>query len=305
MQTEKNLWLRVLSMILTLALLISCIPNQVYAMAGEALADLLDTTDTAVLQPNATPDPVLSTAQIVAEDETRRGETYKEYIMNNGLRLATVYPSAIHYEENGQWKDIDNTLVATVSNGKAVYQNAAGAWNVRFPRNLSGSDMIGITKNGHTVQFGMAGELRSTGDLVVASVDVIGSNETVGTLAVNGAQTTVAEIQQIDMTAAREAAEHPETVLEKLNSRITYANVYPSTNVVYDLQGNRLKESVVLQRYDADLWGYRYTLDTGDLVPVLQEDQQIDLCHPETNEVILTMPAPYQLRCGSGLDPER
>ena len=86
MQTEKNLWLRVLSMILTLALLISCIPNQVYAMAGEALADLLDTTDTAVLQPNATPDPVLGTAQIVAEDESRRGETYKEYIMNNGLR---------------------------------------------------------------------------------------------------------------------------------------------------------------------------------------------------------------------------
>ena len=295
MQTEKNIWLKVLSMIVTLALLISCVPNQVYAMAGEALADLLDTTDTAVLQPNATPDPVLSTAQIVAEDETRRGETYKEYIMNNGLRLATVYPSAIHYEQNGQWKDIDNTLVATVSNGKAVYQNAAGAWNVRFPRNLSGSDMIGITKNGHTVQFGMAGELRSTGDLVVASVDVIGSNETVGTLAVNGAQTTVAEIQQIDMTAAREAAEHPETVLEKLNSRITYANVYPSTNVVYDLQGNRLKESVVLQRYDASLWGYRYTLDTGDLVPVLRDDQQIDLCDPKTNEPILTMPAPYML----------
>ena len=95
MQREKNLWLRVLSMILTLALLISCVPNQVYAMAGEALAGWLDANDTAVLQPNATPDPVLSTAHIVAEDESRRGETYKEYIMNNGLRLATVYPSCV------------------------------------------------------------------------------------------------------------------------------------------------------------------------------------------------------------------
>ena len=55
MQTEKNIWLRVLSMILTLALLISCVPNQVYAMAGEALADLLEATDTAVLKPDATP----------------------------------------------------------------------------------------------------------------------------------------------------------------------------------------------------------------------------------------------------------
>ena len=37
MQTERNIWLRVLSMILTLTLLISCVPNQVYAMAAEAL----------------------------------------------------------------------------------------------------------------------------------------------------------------------------------------------------------------------------------------------------------------------------
>ena len=293
MQTERNIWLRVLSMILTLALLISCVPNQVYAMAGEALADLLEATDTAVLQPNATPDPVLSTAHIVAEDESRRGETYKEYVMNNGLRLATVYSSAIHYESNGQWKDIDNTLVSAVSGGKAVYQNAAGAWSVKFPQRLSGSDMISITKDSHTVQFGMAGEMRSTGDLVVASIGEIGRGETTGTLAISSAQVATAQIQQIDLTAARAAAEHPETVLEKLSSRLTYANVYPNTNVVYDLQGNQLKESVVLQRYDASLWGYRYTLNTGDLVPILRQDQQIDLCHPKTNEVILTMPAPY------------
>ena len=111
MQTEKNLWLRVLSMILTLTLLISCVPNQVYAMAGEALADLLEATDTAVLQSDTATESTLSTARIVAEDESRRGETYKEYILNNGLRMATIHPSAIHYEDSGEWKDIDNTLV--------------------------------------------------------------------------------------------------------------------------------------------------------------------------------------------------
>ena len=108
MQTEKNIWLRVLSMILTLALLISCVPNQVYAMDGVAPTDLLEATDTAALQPDATPEPTLGTARIVSEDTSRRGEFYKEYIMNNGLRYATVYPSSIHYEEDGQWKDIDS-----------------------------------------------------------------------------------------------------------------------------------------------------------------------------------------------------
>ena len=185
-------------MILTLALLISCIPNQVYALAGEALADLLEATDTAVLQPGTTSESTLSTARIVSEDTSRRGEFYKEYIMNNGLRYATVYPSAIHYEEGGQWKDIDNTLVAAISGGKSVYQNKAGAWNVRFPRSLSGNDMIGITKDGFTVQFGMAGEMRSSGDLVVASIGQVGA--TADTLAVSSAQTATAQIQQIDLT---------------------------------------------------------------------------------------------------------
>lgn len=298
MKLKTNKWIRMMSMILSLVLLISCVPNPTHAVSSDEFVhdQNVGGENTGInSQVGVTTEKIPMTIQIVAEDESKRGETYKEYVMNNGLRLATVYPSAIHYEENGVWKDIDNTLIAAVSNGKAVYQNAAGAWNVHFPQSLSGSDMISITKDSHTVQFGMAGELRSTGDLVVASIGEIGRGETAGTLAVSNAQVATAQIQQIDLTAARAAAEHPETVLDKLNSRLSYANVYPNTNVVYDLQSNQLKESVVLQQYDASLWGYRYTLNTGDLVPILREDQQIDLCDPETNEVILTMPAPYML----------
>ena len=50
-----------------------------------------------------------------------------------------------------------------------------------------------------------------------------------------------------------------------------------------------------MQQYDSTLWGYRYTLDTGNLIPVLNENQQIDLCDPYTNETVLTMPAPYMV----------
>ena len=292
MKTVKHFWLKTLSMILTLALLISCVPNQVFAMAGEMLMSAINADDAATLQ--EAPER-FGTGRIVREDTSKRGEAYKEYILNNGLRLATVYPSAIHYEDNGEWKDIDNTLIATVSDGNTFYTNTAGRWNVRFPQNLSGSNMIGITKDEFTIQFGMAGELRSTGDLVVASVGQIGGESAVGTLAVSAAQTATAQIQSMDLTAARAAAGYPETVLGTLNARLTYANLYPNTNVIYDLQGNQMKESIILQQYDSSLWGYRYTLDTGVLVPILDENQQINLCNPDTNEVVLTMPAPYML----------
>ena len=244
-------FMKTCSMILVLVLLFNLLPHQTIAAEWNDHTQNLTASMTntgAIETVNAENEG--TTAVIVAEVTENRTEFSKEYKLSNGLHMAVVYPEAVHYEEDGQWKDIDNTLVAAVSGGKAVYQNAAGAWNVRFPRTLSGNDMVGVTKDGYTVQFGMAGELRSTGDVAVASVVQIGA--TADTLAVSNAQNSVAQIQQIDLTAACAAAEHPETVLEKLNSRLSYANLYPNTNVVYDLQGNQLKESVVMQRYDAD-----------------------------------------------------
>ena len=207
----------------------------------------INADDTATLQAER---EYLGTERIVEEDMSKRGESYKEYILNNGLRLATVYPSAIHYEKDGEWKEIDNTLIAVISNGNAIYTNTAGKWNVRFPQNLSGNSMIGITKDGYTFRFGMAGELRSTGGVVVASADQAAGNIGTDTLTVTAAQATSAQIQEVDLSAALAAAEYQETVLSNLHSRLSYANVYPNTNVVYDLQGNQLKESIILQKYD-------------------------------------------------------
>ena len=295
MLTKNNSWIKLLSLILVISLLTTSLPSQVFAAAGDVLISAFEhiNANEAVALDETTGQALYGTECIVKEDESKRGEFYKEFILNNGLRLATIYPSAIHYEKDGKWKEIDNTLIAAISNGNAIYTNTAGKWNVRFPQNLSGNSMIGITKDGFTVQFGMAGELRSSGGLVVASAGQIGSENISETLSVSSAQTSSAQVQQLDLTDAMEAAEYPETVPDKLNSRLVYNNVYSNTNVVYDLQGNQLKESIILQQYDEALWGYRYTLDTGDLIPVMNDEQQINLCDPVSGEIIMTMPAPY------------
>lgn len=53
---------------------------------------------------------------IIAENLQNRGKYHKEYVMANGVRKLEVYATAVHYEDNNQWKEIDNTL----------YQKAAG-----------------------------------------------------------------------------------------------------------------------------------------------------------------------------------
>ena len=286
-----NRWLKMFSIFLSLVLIFNLLPLQVLASGVD---------DTPQLQLSALPDDGtsgsatayerLDTATIVEEDTSRRGEYYKEFVLNNGLRLAAVYTDPVHYADGGEWKDIDNTLKAISVKGVAGYTNTAGVWQVYFPQQLSDSNAISVTKDGYTVSFGMAGELTNSGNIAVASIGAASE-----TLAATAAKTSAAQLRAVDLTAQKAAAQYEQTVLDKHQSKLAYASVYDNTEIVYDLSGNRLKESIVISKYNASLWGYRYNLNTGGLMPVLLEDNTIELRHPETAEVIMTMPAPFMV----------
>lgn len=47
---------------------------------------------------------------VLGEDESRREESVKHFILSNGTRQAVIYSEPVHYMKNGKWHDIDNTL---------------------------------------------------------------------------------------------------------------------------------------------------------------------------------------------------
>ena len=280
----KSRLLKVCSMAVIIALLIELLPLQALALEleKETAAEAQDHTISAENIPTDEP------ATILGEVTAKRTEFSKEYKLSNGLSLAVVYPEAVHYQKNGQWEDIDSTL--TAKNG--VYTTAASPWNVSFPQQLSKSNAITVELNGYTVSFGMAGELRGSADAELTTSDM--GKET-ATLTVTEMQASNAQLQILDYSAEKASAQYPETVSDKLKSRLTYSNVYSNTNVVYDLTAHKLKESVVIAKYDATLQGYCYTLTTGKLVPVINDDNSIVLIDPATKEAVLNMPAPYMI----------
>ena len=76
-----------LSTLLVLVLLLNMLPMQ-------ALADLqLDATDN--VSPVTDKD-----AEIVAEVPEGRSEYSKEFLLSNGLHMATVYAEPVHYEKD-------------------------------------------------------------------------------------------------------------------------------------------------------------------------------------------------------------
>ena len=421
----KKQWFRLCCLILALVMTVNSLPMTVFAeeyQSSKSTPQEASTVAEQLEQPNVD----YSDAQIVEENVDSRTEFSKEFLLDSGVSLAVLYDSAVHYEKNGKWEEIDNTLQAK-SNGTLT--NTAGIWDVSFPQQLSKNNQISITKDGYTLSFGMAGELRQQGNLEVMSTGeaalINGNNEPTPTIApekeavaepsieatipeetspaettpedpaaketipretepnavvplegtteiappeetvateseqeevipqesipedavpaetippetipeettqeetlpaindaitelpkleentqttsvvINGTVQTFAvstmnsargQIQTVDRKEVLEAADHEETVLEKPVSKLMYADVYTNTDVQYDLVGNQVKESIIMDSYNDGLRGYQFRLNTGKLVPVLEADGHIDFYDEAKENIIMVMPAPY------------
>ena len=238
----KNCSLRLCGVLLALIMLINMLPLN-------AVADENATS----LQPLSR-ETSISKGQIVEEIEEKRTEFSKDFKLDNGLYVSAVYAHPVHYQVDGSWEEIDNTLRTHLD---GTYSNTAGLWDVNFPQQLSDSNAITITKDGYTLSFTMAGELRAPGNLEISDglqttaleteSESLSINGTDHTFTVQSAQTAQGQIQALDFEQVRAETEHEEFVVEKNVSQLLYANVYANTDIRYDLKSNQVKESIILE----------------------------------------------------------
>ncbi len=324
---------RWLSILLSLVLIFQMVPVQAFALeaepaAGEKTALLLADPRLAETEPGANSSETVNyepeTAEIVAEIPEGRDEFQKEFLLSNGLRMISVYGSPVHYEEDGQWKEIDNTLqpvssTGAVLTGKAAltsasaYKNTAGIWDVSLPTSLTANTPVTVSRDGYSLSFLFSGELHndhvvmSAGeDVCVASTKDMSSTETLSLSGISAAaqeSVTTAPLQasSAQLAAAQETVDHSgtlleETILPKLNTALVYEDIYDNTDLRYDLSSHTLKESVIINSPSETLAGYSYTLTTAGLVLELQDDDSILAYAADAAEgdaPVFTMPAPY------------
>ena len=98
---------------------------------------------------------------IDCEETGRREESVKHFRLEDGSYLAVSYGVPVHYRENGEWMNIDNTLQKTVVSYAVMQERADGsveteaveesAWvntandfRVSFPERLNQNSRIGV-----------------------------------------------------------------------------------------------------------------------------------------------------------------
>ena len=85
--------MKCISALLVLVLFVNMVPAQV-------LADLhLDSTDQVEITPAGSASKEVAIVQEITEN---RSEYSKEFLLSNGLHMATVYAEPVHYEKDGK-----------------------------------------------------------------------------------------------------------------------------------------------------------------------------------------------------------
>ena len=91
--------------------------------------------------------------EIIAEVEALRDEYTKHYRMSDGTYIAATYPEPVHYEVNGKWIDIDNTLSKENVDGVSVYKNSKSKHSVSFSESIADKGVTIKNSNGYEISF--------------------------------------------------------------------------------------------------------------------------------------------------------
>ena len=310
--------IRMLAFILVIVMMLEMGPMQVFATGFETTPETVGTT---VTEETATAETsVIPEVYIEGEVTELRSEYEKHYRLTDGSFMAVQYQVPVHYEDDGQWVDIDNTLEAvTMFSGDRVYQTVNGENVQAFAADLTDGTIMTMANGDHMISMSIW-----IYDPIEAAEESIPANEQVNDLAiVEGLSTDVSQVEtenareefsdedqedgsvtaQIlteDTTEGAvivdEETEHWElddVMPDALSSSILYEDVFPGVDLRYDTFSYNVKESIILkQPMDLDEYAYSFLLTLDGLEPELQEDGSI-LLLDDDYEVQYTIPTPY------------
>lgn len=175
----------------------------------------------------------------------------------------------MHYEEDGELKDINNTLVESDADN-SVLTNTANAYNVELPEKYTDDSEIKLNYEDNTISFKLLNDVNASSGTVISNDEI-----------------------DVDKTDAESVA-YAESNINSLTSGITYADVLPDTDVEYNVQPNSLKENIILSDVPDEDYAIQYELDTAGMDAVLNDDNSISVVDENSNEVFI-IAAPYMV----------
>ncbi len=187
----------------------------------------------------------------VSEVLEKREANVKHFLTDNFRTMAMIYPVSVHYQENGSWKEIDNTLINSIDESQnEVVENKSGGIKIRLAKNSQSTKLV-------SMKFGDIGLSWTFENIAKKAIRVI--------------QPSAEKDNDL-------------TTVENLTSSVRYLDVFNDVDLEYVLQGDEVKENLILKSKNAER-SFTQVFRFNGLTPVKQEDGTIALVDTEGNIV--------------------
>lgn len=270
---KKSKMLKVIATILMLTFMIQLVPFSAIAVEDELPEEFRPEKIINQISTDGITEEFSEAKEIVSEETTKRSENEKHFKLEDGSFVIAQYPDAVHYEdENGNWVDIDNTLIAEEAidaNDFDGYTNKDNDFNVKLAEN--GKDqLLRIEEDGLSISMKLDEE-----DAIQSFISVENNNN-------------VATITD-DMSV--EEKNDQTMQLDKLTSKAEYSDILPGVDIEYTVQSNEIKEYIVVNERQNE-YVFSFELELGNLVVRENEDGSISLLTSDGEEKYV-IPTPY------------
>ena len=224
--------------------------------------------------------PKKQAAEVVGEDRSQREEYAKRFRMTDRSWLAVAYPEAVHFEENGEWVEIDNRLEkkAVESSVPAVpekgqqktgektektienaYVNTRNRFGVTLPVELDESRWIGVSDHGHSLYFRVDGISPSAG--------------------------------RVEEEPEKTGDALMDAIRVHLTGSLLYPEVLPGVDLRYVVNGQKLKENFIFSSLESVPEQLSYVVWAEGMHAKAMEDGSVLFLSEE--EPTFLLPAPF------------
>lgn len=268
---------RFLAFILSLLIVISSLPISIFATQTATESKNYIDLDSSTIAINSEEENGNEIIGETIEIESLREENVKHFRLANGTFEAVIYSEPVHRkDQNGIWQDIDNSLSLNTINGKQ-----------------------GISTTDHRIQF--SNEFKSTSPIFLLnengysiSMNLIDNNETVenSSTVSKKISSTTPTINNFEKSSNYSTNSFEKNFKINNKSSILYNNVRTNIDIEYILQGNDLKENIIVNA-PCDNYEFMFYMQLNGLSAELDEIGNIIIVDSETKETKYIIPAPY------------
>ncbi len=253
---------KVLSVFLAVLFVIEILPLQV--MAEEFTDAVAQKEFIEELVNNPTDAEKDTEAEILYEVKEKRDEYTKVYKKSNGVYTAVMTEEPLHYLDDGEWKEIDNSMILDGN----LYTNLSNLFNVELPKNIDEDKELTVEKDGFELSFSIDNIENSS---AVVENNIVESNT---------------EIADADLAIAQ------------TQSAITYSDIADNTDLQYIVTPNSIKENIIVSNKESVKDTYTFTFETNGLNAEKQSDGSV-LFKDNNGNAKFTIPRPVMTDANS------